>query len=96
MELFLSFSFFQITPWSVAMKFIIILNLLFRYILQYHDASPMEMDTEKLVEYNPQLKRMSPTARIAYAKFKMNLIKQEFEGLRDFSVDSDLFDAGKN
>ena len=56
----------------------------------------MEMDTEKLVEYNPQLKRMSPTARIAYAKFKMNLIKQEFEGLRDFSVDSDLFDAGKN
>lgn len=38
------------------------------------------MDTEKLVEYNPALAEINPTARIAYAKFKMNLIKAEYDG----------------
>lgn len=49
----------------------------------------MEMDPDKLVEYNPQLAEINPTARIAYAKFKMNLIKQEYEGIRGVSIDED-------
>lgn len=55
----------------------------------------MEMDAEKLVEYNPQLAEINPTARIAYAKFKMNLIKQEYEGLRGVSVDDDMISRSK-
>lgn len=41
------------------------------------------MDAEKLVEYNPNLATINPAARIAYTKFKMKLIKQEYEGLRE-------------
>ena len=54
----------------------------------------MEMDPEKLVEYNPQLADINPTARIAYAKFKMNLIKQEYEGIRGVSLDESILDQG--
>lgn len=52
----------------------------------------MSMDTEKLVEYNPKLASINPSARAAYAKFKMTLIKREYDGLQEigrqsFSVD---------
>jgi len=37
------------------------------------------MDTERLVEYNPLLAEIAPAARVAYAKFKIPKIKQEYE-----------------
>ncbi|XP_065212607.1 transient receptor potential protein-like [Planococcus citri] len=63
-----------------------------RYILEHQGPSLMDMDPEKLVEYNPQLAEINPTARIAYAKFKMSLIKQEYEGIRGVSMDEGLLD----
>ncbi len=44
------------------------------------------MDPEKLVEYNPHLAEINPTARIAYVKLKMNLIRQEYESLEKVGV----------
>ncbi|XP_054291053.1 transient receptor potential protein-like [Macrosteles quadrilineatus] len=38
-----------------------------------------DMDPERLVEYNPMLSTVSPATRVAYAKFKMPKIKQEFD-----------------
>lgn len=43
----------------------------------------MKMDTDRLVEYNPELSQINPMARIAYARFKMALIKQEYTGLQE-------------
>jgi len=37
------------------------------------------MDAERLVEYNPLLAEIAPAARVAYAKFKIPKIKQEYE-----------------
>lgn len=62
----------------------------FRYILEYQKGDLMNMDTEKLVEYNPTLAKISPTARIAYAKFKMNLIRKEYDGYQNVSRDPSL------
>lgn len=36
------------------------------------------MDPEKLLQYNPRLSTVTPAARVAYAKFKISKIKQEF------------------
>lgn len=41
------------------------------------------MDPEKLVEYNPKLSTVTPAARVAYAKFKIAKIKQEFAEKED-------------
>lgn len=41
------------------------------------------MDPEKLVEYNPKLSSVTPAARVAYAKFKIAKIKQEFAEKED-------------
>lgn len=62
----------------------------FRYILEYQKSDLMKMDTEKLVEYNPTLAKISPTARVAYAKFKMNLIRKEYDGYQNVSKDPSL------
>ncbi len=43
------------------------------------------MDADKLVEYNPVLASINPTARIAYAKFKLRLIRKEFEDMKSMS-----------
>lgn len=37
------------------------------------------VDTNRLVEYNPRLQDVSPAARIAYAKFKLQKIRKEYE-----------------
>uniref|UniRef100_A0A2S2NIH7 Transient receptor potential protein n=1 Tax=Schizaphis graminum TaxID=13262 RepID=A0A2S2NIH7_SCHGA len=50
-----------------------------RYILDHQKDSLMSMDTERLVEYNPLLAEIAPAARVAYAKFKIPKIKQEYE-----------------
>lgn len=50
-----------------------------RYILDHQKDSLMSMDANKLVEYNPLLAEIAPAARVAYAKFKIPKIKQEYE-----------------
>lgn len=50
-----------------------------RYILDHQKDCLMSMDANRLVEYNPLLAEMAPAARVAYAKFKIPKIKQEYE-----------------
>lgn len=50
-----------------------------RYILDHQKDSLLSMDADKLVEYNPRLANITPAARVAYAKFKIPKIKQEYE-----------------
>lgn len=50
-----------------------------RYILDHQKDSLLSMDANKLVEYNPRLADIAPAARVAYAKFKIPKIKQEYE-----------------
>lgn len=49
-----------------------------RYILDHQKDSLISMDPDKLIEYNPRLADMAPAARVAYAKFKISKIKQEY------------------
>jgi len=37
------------------------------------------VDTSRLVEYNPRLQDVAPATRIAYAKFKLQKIRKEYE-----------------
>jgi transient receptor potential cation channel subfamily C len=53
-----------------------------RYILDQNKDN-QRLDPNKLVEYNPQLLDVSPAARVAYAKFKMRKIQEEFEKEQD-------------
>ncbi|XP_071452842.1 transient receptor potential protein-like [Hetaerina americana] len=50
-----------------------------RHIIQNENSAMKSMDQEKLVQYNPKLNVVPPAARVAYAKFKMTKIKQEYE-----------------
>lgn len=50
-----------------------------RHILEHQKDSLFSMDADKLVEYNPRLADITPAARVAYAKFKIPKIKQEYE-----------------
>ncbi|CAH0386100.1 unnamed protein product [Bemisia tabaci] len=50
-----------------------------RHILEHQGSAMANMDPEKLVEYNPKLQEYAPAARIAYAKFKISKIKQEYD-----------------
>lgn len=50
-----------------------------RYILDHQKDSLLSMDANKLVEYNPRLADITPAARVAYAKFKIPMIKHEYE-----------------
>ncbi|KAI5732465.1 hypothetical protein M8J76_000521 [Diaphorina citri] len=49
-----------------------------RHIIENQGSALTSMDPEKLIEYNPKLSEMPPSARVAYAKFKMPKIRQEF------------------
>lgn len=57
-----------------------------RYILE-QNKEKQQLDPNKLVEYNPQLRDVSPAARVAYAKFKMRKIQEEFETEQDDIAD---------
>lgn len=48
-------------------------------MLECKDKNQGIFDANKLVEYNPSLVNINPAARIAYAKFKMRLFKQELD-----------------
>lgn len=61
-----------------------------RYILDHQKDSLMSMDAERLVEYNPLLAEIAPAARVAYAKFKIPKIKQEYE--ENTTGQDDVFD----
>lgn len=50
-----------------------------RHILENQSSALSAMDPQKLIEYNPKLSTVSPAARVAYAKFKIQKIKQEFD-----------------
>nr|CAD7264600.1 unnamed protein product [Timema shepardi] len=50
-----------------------------RHIIANQSEALATMDPEKLLEYNPKLAVVSPAARVAYAKFKMSKIKQEYD-----------------
>lgn len=49
-----------------------------KYIIENQSSSLTTIDTEKLLEYNPNLSLVSPAARIAYTKFKLTKIKNEY------------------
>lgn len=49
--------------------------------LQHHPNSDLaSLDPNRLVEYNPNLSEVTPTTRIAYAKFMMSRTKPAAEG----------------
>lgn len=50
-----------------------------RHIIENQGSALTSMDPEKLIEYNPKLSEVPPSARVAYAKFKIAKIKQEYE-----------------
>lgn len=62
-----------------------------RYILDHQKDSLMSMDANKLIEYNPLLAEMAPMARLAYAKFKIPKIKQEYFDEKTVGVE-DVFE----
>lgn len=64
-----------------------------RYIIEKNTGKET-LDPERLVEYNPKLKEVTPQTRIAYAKFKLPKIKQEFDQV-DKGVRKDSVDEGK-
>ncbi|XP_065347171.1 transient receptor potential protein-like [Cloeon dipterum] len=49
------------------------------------------VDSNRLVEYNPRLVEVSPAARIAYAKFKLQKIKKEYEDPGTEAADDEVF-----
>lgn len=50
-----------------------------RHIIENQGTAMSTMDPQRLVEYNPMLSTVSPATRVAYAKFKIAKIKQEFD-----------------
>lgn len=53
------------------------------------------MDAAALAEYNPALEGVPPLARIAYAKFKANLIEGDESIRRGVSVEEELITSGE-
>ncbi|PSN38237.1 Transient receptor potential protein [Blattella germanica] len=49
-----------------------------RHIISNYGDALVNMDPEKLIEYNPKLSSVTPATRVAYAKFKVAKIKQEY------------------
>ncbi|XP_015596997.1 transient receptor potential protein [Cephus cinctus] len=47
-----------------------------RHLQQHPNSDLASLDPDRLVEYNPNLSGVSPTTRIAYAKFIMSRLKQ--------------------
>ncbi|XP_075234535.1 transient receptor potential [Lycorma delicatula] len=50
-----------------------------RHIIDNQSGALQSMDPQKLVEYNPKLSEVAPAARVAYAKFKIKRIREEYE-----------------
>lgn len=67
----------------------------FRYIMDEKGVPLKNIDPKILIDYNPQLAQINPMARIAYVKFKMNLMKLKYESFKRISVDEVLIGEGK-
>lgn len=65
-----------------------------RYIIENQGEALQSMDPERLLEYNPKLSLVSPAARVAYAKFKMSKIKQEYD-TKEATGDGDATSQGE-
>uniref|UniRef100_A0A8D8UUQ2 Transient receptor potential protein n=1 Tax=Cacopsylla melanoneura TaxID=428564 RepID=A0A8D8UUQ2_9HEMI len=65
-----------------------------RHIIENQGSALTSMDPEKLIEYNPKLSEMPPSARVAYAKFKMPKIKADYDNkvVDGKSIQDDVFD----
>ncbi|KAF4526038.1 hypothetical protein B566_EDAN000832 [Ephemera danica] len=50
-----------------------------RYIIEHENSDMANVDSNRLVEYNPKLADMAPAARVAYVKFKTRKIKKEYK-----------------
>ncbi|XP_069696083.1 transient receptor potential protein-like [Periplaneta americana] len=69
-----------------------------RHIISEHSTALITMDPEKLVEYNPKLSEVTPATRVAYAKFKVAKIREEFNtntSENDDAVSDDVFGEGE-
>lgn len=66
-----------------------------RHIIENQGSALTSMDPEKLIEYNPKLSEMPPSARVAYAKFKMPKIRADYENKAadGKSLADDVFDG---
>ncbi|KAL1459804.1 hypothetical protein WDU94_011758 [Cyamophila willieti] len=66
-----------------------------RHIIENQGSALTSMDPEKLIEYNPKLSEMPPSARVAYAKFKMPKIRAEYDNkvADGKSIQDDVFDT---
>ncbi|KAJ0172577.1 hypothetical protein K1T71_011716 [Dendrolimus kikuchii] len=62
------------------------------------------MDPQKLLEYNPRLSAVSPTTRVAYAKFMRNKMRSDFaekerkrktSDISESSMDDEVFEASE-
>ncbi|KAF4526037.1 hypothetical protein B566_EDAN000831 [Ephemera danica] len=60
-----------------------------RYIIENEKKDMKTLDPNKLVEYNPRLRDVSPATRVAYTKFKMRKIKEEYEKDEDNEAAAD-------
>lgn len=66
-----------------------------RHIIENQGSALTSMDPEKLIEYNPKLSEMRPSARVAYAKFKMAKIRAEYDNKAEDgkSLADEVFDG---
>lgn len=66
-----------------------------RHIIENQGSALTSMDPDKLIEYNPKLSEMPPSARVAYAKFKMPKIRAEYDNKAEdgSSLADDVFDG---
>lgn len=61
-----------------------------KYIIE-NQSTIGEIDPEKLLQYNPKLSTVSPATRVAYAKFKLNKIKTEYEKRKTCASETSSF-----
>jgi transient receptor potential cation channel subfamily C len=54
-----------------------------QHTIANHTTALLSMDAEKLVEYNPKLSLVTPATRVAYAKFKVAKLRQEFNEINN-------------
>ncbi|XP_052749802.1 transient receptor potential protein [Galleria mellonella] len=65
------------------------------------NVSSRTIDPQKLLEYNPKLSEVTPTTRVAYAKFMRSKIKSDFtareklKSVGDISLEDEVFETPK-
>lgn len=62
-----------------------------RHLQHQQDSVLASMDPNRLVEYNPNLSQVTPTTRIAYAKFIMSKNKLNEQQQGEFPFSSNIF-----